>query len=77
MTDDIWTRAEPDSPCTKICTIHPRARICIGCFRTLDEIATWSSLDREQRLSLMATLPDREKLLRLRNGGSKSRRKSA
>jgi predicted Fe-S protein YdhL (DUF1289 family) len=32
------------SPCTKICTLDPARTYCLGCFRTLSEIATWSGL---------------------------------
>ena len=77
MSDDIWKRAEPDSPCTKICSIHPRARICIGCFRTIDEISSWSRLSRAERLSVMETLPERESLLRVRTNRSRDRRNTA
>ncbi|MBC6443517.1 MAG: DUF1289 domain-containing protein [Rhodobacteraceae bacterium] len=59
MTDDVWKRAEPDSPCVKLCVIHPKARICMGCFRSLEEIASWGSLDTDARRSLMAELPAR------------------
>ena len=37
-TDEIWRRDEVDSPCIKICTIHPVERLCIGCHRTIEEI---------------------------------------
>ncbi|ETX29567.1 DUF1289 domain-containing protein, partial [Roseivivax isoporae] len=33
MSDDVA------SPCIKVCVIDPRARLCTGCLRTLDEIA--------------------------------------
>ena len=43
-TDAIWKRAEIQSPCVKICVVHPEARLCIGCYRTIDEIAGWSRM---------------------------------
>ena len=52
MSDDVWKRDEVDSPCVKICVIHPEEKLCIGCLRTLDEIAGWSAMTREQRLVL-------------------------
>lgn len=36
------------SPCIKVCTLDPRG-ICIGCGRTLSEIAEWSRLSAEQQ----------------------------
>jgi predicted Fe-S protein YdhL (DUF1289 family) len=47
------------SPCTKICTIDPRSKLCLGCGRTLTEIAEWASLPESARLRIMATLPAR------------------
>ena len=31
MSDEIWARQEVDSPCIKICVIHPEERLCVGC----------------------------------------------
>jgi predicted Fe-S protein YdhL (DUF1289 family) len=47
------------SPCTKVCTIDPRSGLCLGCGRTLAEIAQWGSLSEVERLRIMAELPRR------------------
>ena len=47
------------TPCTKVCTIDPVSRLCVGCGRTLDEIAQWSALTEGERVRLMAELPRR------------------
>ena len=73
MKDDIWSRDEIESPCVKTCVIHPQARICIGCFRTGDEIASWSRLSSEERRSIIADLPSRNTLLSKRRGGRAAR----
>lgn len=73
MTDDVWNRDEIQSPCTRICVIHPDARICTGCFRTIDEIAGWSRYSQAERSALMAELPTREPLLKQRRGGRAAR----
>ena len=73
MTDDIWKRDEIQSPCTRVCLVHPEARICTGCFRTIDEIAGWSRLSNDQRATIMAELPSREPLLKQRRGGRAAR----
>lgn len=33
--------------------------LCLGCFRTLSEIAGWSALREEERAAVMADLPSR------------------
>ncbi|MEO8531660.1 MAG: DUF1289 domain-containing protein [Deltaproteobacteria bacterium] len=76
MNDEIlWNRSEIDSPCVKICVVHPDARICIGCFRTLDEISQWSKMTPEARRALMDDLPEREAQLKQRRGGRAARLK--
>lgn len=73
MTDEIWTRREPDSPCVKICAVHPTEQICIGCYRTLTEIAAWGSMAAEDRRRIMAELPARAPRLHKRRGGRAAR----
>lgn len=36
------------SPCVGICSVTVGDTVCRGCFRTLDDIARWSSLNAEQ-----------------------------
>ena len=73
MSDPHWRRAEIDSPCVKLCVLHPEARICLGCYRTADEIATWSRLDPETRAEITAALPERKALIPGRRGGRAAR----
>jgi predicted Fe-S protein YdhL (DUF1289 family) len=47
------------SPCQRICEIHPIAGVCLGCFRTIDEISTWARLDDAAKRKILAVLPDR------------------
>jgi len=61
--DEVWKRDEIDSPCIKICVLHPGAKLCMGCFRTGEEIARWSRMKPEERRSIMAALPEREPLV--------------
>lgn len=49
----------PSSPCIGVCTIDERHALCLGCGRTLAEIAVWVSLSEQQRRALMAELPAR------------------
>ena len=73
MNDKLWKRDEIDSPCVKICVVHPEAQICIGCYRTPDEIAGWSRMSPEARRAVMATLPERAPRLAKRRGGRAAR----
>lgn len=73
MTDEIWKRDEIASPCTQLCTIHPAERICVGCYRSIDEITEWSRYTPERRAELMEELPNRASRLKKRRGGRKGR----
>ena len=73
MTDDVWKRAEIESPCIKVCVIHPEARLCTGCLRSIDEITGWSRMTGAGRSAIMAELPTRAGLLRQRRGGRAAR----
>ncbi|GHE00343.1 hypothetical protein U879_12210 [Defluviimonas sp. 20V17] len=75
MSDEIWRRDEIESPCVKICVLHPEAKICIGCHRNADEIAAWSRMSPQERRAVMAELPGRAPLLARRRGGRAGRRR--
>jgi predicted Fe-S protein YdhL (DUF1289 family) len=48
------------TPCVGICTLD-RDGYCEGCWRTVDEIARWASLDEHERERIMRdVLPQRE-----------------
>lgn len=47
------------TPCIKVCAVSGMTGLCIGCGRTLTEIATWGSLTEDERKALMAELPKR------------------
>lgn len=46
-----------ETPCIKICTLDARAALCLGCGRTVDEIARWSAMNAAERARIMAELP--------------------
>ena len=66
---NIWLRKEIDSPCIKLCSIHPTERICVGCYRSMEEIGAWSGLSSEVRLEIMSELPSRTSRIQKRRGG--------
>jgi predicted Fe-S protein YdhL (DUF1289 family) len=47
------------SPCIGVCAVSGRSGLCIGCGRTLAEIAAWGGMADEQRRAIMAQLPAR------------------
>ena len=73
MRDQVWKRDEIESPCVNICVIHPDARICAGCLRSIDEITKWSQMSGDERASVMAELPNRRGHLKKRRGGRSAR----
>lgn len=74
-TDAVWTRAEIESPCIKICVIHPETRLCTGCLRSIDEIGSWSRMTPDARRAVMDDLSNRAGLLQKRRGGRAARLK--
>lgn len=80
MTDDptanrIWARAEIESPCIRVCVVHPETRLCTGCLRSIDEIAAWSRMTPEGRAAVLAELPTRTAGPVTRRGGRAARLK--
>lgn len=76
MTDDIWKRQEIESPCVKICVVHPEVGLCVGCLRSVAEIGGWSRMTPDERRRIMAELPGRKPLLSRRRGGRAARLES-
>ena len=65
MKDTSTSATEPlASPCIKLCQLNPK-QVCVGCGRSLEEIATWAGSDSvtqrqiadraARRLSIMQT----------------------
>lgn len=76
MSDPVWRRDEIESPCINVCVLHPQAKLCMGCFRSADEITQWSRMTPQVRRDIMDTLPEREKdIPKKRLGGRKARLK--
>jgi uncharacterized protein len=48
-----------DTPCNRICVVHPTLGLCIGCGRSLDEIGRWMDFAPAERARIMAQLPSR------------------
>ncbi|RYG29790.1 MAG: DUF1289 domain-containing protein [Burkholderiales bacterium] len=53
MTQPIKT------PCIKVCVVDGASGNCLGCGRTLGEIARWARLTDSERETVLAALPAR------------------
>jgi predicted Fe-S protein YdhL (DUF1289 family) len=47
------------SPCVSVCTMSTDQGWCLGCYRTLDEIATWASLKPQQQREVWRRVEER------------------
>lgn len=47
------------SPCINVCRMDPATGWCVGCRRTLDEIAAWGTLDDDARRAIWHALAQR------------------
>ena len=53
---------EVPSPCVSICVIDEPTGLCVGCYRTLGEIAGWIDLSASERRAIVANLATRRAL---------------
>lgn len=44
------------TPCVGVCYIDPKINLCLGCYRSLEEIAKWSKMSDEKREEIMSEL---------------------
>ena len=49
------------SPCIDVCRMNASTGLCGGCFRTIDEIAAWSSADAAQKRAILAKADARKR----------------
>lgn len=49
------------SPCVGVCQIDRETRFCLGCWRTIEEIAQWSRYGDPQRLAVLEQLRERQR----------------
>ena len=48
-----------ESPCNSVCEIDTASGYCIGCGRTLGDIAEWGEANPEQQRAILVMLADR------------------
>ncbi len=47
------------SPCVSICRLDAKGEICLGCLRSMDEIAAWPALTPDQRRAVLQNVATR------------------
>lgn len=56
------------SPCINVCRVEAAQDVCIGCYRTLAEIACWQQMSDAERDRVFEVLPARRRALGSRGG---------
>lgn len=51
---------EIQSPCIGVCSMDDLTGLCLGCYRTIEEIQGWWELDAEQKKAVIAEASQRE-----------------
>ena len=52
------------TPCVQICVIDGETGLCLGCQRTLAEVAGWARMTDAQRAEITSGLPARRSRIR-------------
>jgi predicted Fe-S protein YdhL (DUF1289 family) len=60
------------TPCVNVCVVDPFSALCIGCGRTVEEIAAWTAMSESERVAVMTGLGER--LVRARSRAARGRR---
>ncbi len=54
---------EVASPCVDVCRMNAASGHCEGCYRSLEEIASWSIYEPAEKRAVLALLPARRPAL--------------
>jgi predicted Fe-S protein YdhL (DUF1289 family) len=52
------TTDTPRSPCIKVCVLDQQ-NLCVGCLRTLDEIAGWDAMSQDEQIAVLGRVERR------------------
>jgi predicted Fe-S protein YdhL (DUF1289 family) len=55
---------EVPSPCTNVCQIDPASGLCLGCRRTLAEIADWIEMTPREKRAVLERIAERKLALK-------------
>ena len=59
-TPTMTTEAPVKSPCVEICVLNEQD-VCVGCYRTANEITEWTVLDNERKAEVVALAAERRR----------------
>ena len=48
------------SPCVGVCQINSKTKFCLGCWRSLREVAHWSRYSRAEKLAVVDSIKQRQ-----------------
>ena len=54
------TQNEIQSPCIGVCTVDDSTGMCLGCYRTIDEIKGWWDMNPKDQKNLLIALEERQ-----------------
>ncbi len=61
--DPATDTGKAPSPCISICKMNPQTGWCEGCFRTIEEIAQWSTAAEEYKRAVWVEIKRRQDVL--------------
>ena len=53
------TERLPLSPCVAVCQLDPVSGLCLGCWRTMPEIAGWLSMSADEKRQVLVRVAER------------------
>jgi len=59
MAVEVLKPGDVASPCIDVCQMDDARGVCLGCFRTLDEIVHWAQYTPRKKRAVLAKLPAR------------------
>jgi predicted Fe-S protein YdhL (DUF1289 family) len=64
-TPPVAGAGDIESPCVRVCILDRVQRLCIGCYRNLDEISYWTRYSNAQRREVLAQIEIRRATIKL------------
>lgn len=52
------------TPCVQVCIVDGESGLCLGCHRTLAEVAGWTRFTDDERAAIIGSLPARRDAIR-------------
>lgn len=59
----MTTATDIESPCVRVCTLDASGEHCLGCFRSLEEIAGWGRYPATEKRAVRMRAAERKRSL--------------